>query len=93
METTVTDELKKEGYVRDFIRGIQNLRKEKGLTVQDKINLYVSGDSTLKESFELFSDLIQSSTFTAVQEWRSSLNDSVQIEADDKIWSAFIEKA
>ena len=93
LETTVTDELKKEGYVRDFIRGIQNLRKEKGLTVQDKINLYVSGDDTLKKSFELFSDLIQSSTFTAVQEWRSSLNDSVQIEADDKIWSAFIEKA
>ncbi len=92
LETKVTDELKKEGYVRDLIRGIQSLRKENGLTVQDKINLTVGGDAELKAAFEMFSDLIASSTLTASQNWSESVNGS-QIEADDKTWSAAIVKA
>ena len=93
LDTKVTDELKKEGYVRDFIRGIQNLRKESGLTVLDKINLTAGGDSELKAAFEMFSDLIASSTLTKKQQWSDSAFDGVSIDADDKVWSASIEKA
>jgi isoleucyl-tRNA synthetase len=93
LETKVTDELKKEGYVRDLIRGIQSLRKEKGLTVQDKINLTVSGDAELKAAYEMFSDLIASSTLTVSQKWSDSVKDACEIEADDKKWSASVVKA
>ncbi len=33
----MTDELKKEGVARDLVNRIQNLRKDQGLDVQDKI--------------------------------------------------------
>ena len=34
LDSKITDELKKEGYVRDLVRGIQNLRKESGFEVR-----------------------------------------------------------
>ena len=36
LDTTITPELKEEGDLREFLRTIQDLRKEKGLTVNDK---------------------------------------------------------
>nr|MCR5172383.1 isoleucine--tRNA ligase [Treponema sp.] len=92
LDTKVTEELKKEGYVRDLIRGIQNLRKEKGLTVLDSIVLQVSGDDDLKSAFEMFGDLIKNSTLTKKQEWVDSIKAPATIDADDKQWSFAIEK-
>jgi isoleucyl-tRNA synthetase len=47
LDVTLTDELKQEGVARDLVNRIQNLRKEMGLEVQDKINIIVSGDNEL----------------------------------------------
>ncbi|MDH5380247.1 MAG: isoleucine--tRNA ligase [Cyclobacteriaceae bacterium] len=47
LDCTITDDLKKEGLARDFINRIQNLRKDQGLDVQDKITINVSSDSEL----------------------------------------------
>ncbi len=44
LDTTLTPELKEEGAIREFIRAIQDLRKESGLTIQDRAVLTVSGD-------------------------------------------------
>ena len=92
LDTKVTDELKKEGYVRDLIRGIQNLRKEKGLTVLDSISLQVTGDDDLKSAFLMFGELISNSTLTKKQEWVESIKAPATIDADDKQWSFAIEK-
>jgi len=92
LDTKVTDDLRKEGYVRDLIRGIQSLRKDNKLTVQDKISLKLSGDVELKEAFDMFKELISSATLTEKQEWCDSLPDGNVIEADDKSWRALIEK-
>ncbi len=40
LDETITPELKKEGIVREFIRTVNMLRKELGLTPQDKIEIY-----------------------------------------------------
>lgn len=39
LDITVTDELRSEGIARDFINRIQNLRKESGFEVTDKIQI------------------------------------------------------
>ena len=93
LETKVTDELKKEGYVRDLIRGIQSIRKDQGLTVQDKINLKLSGDSELKSAYEMFASLISTSTLTNEQSWVEKIDGANEIEADDKIWRICVAKA
>ncbi len=41
LDITITDELKQEGIARDMVNRIQNLRKEMGLDVQDKIAIKV----------------------------------------------------
>jgi len=40
LNTVMTEELQEEGMVRDFVRAVQSLRKENGLTPKDKIRVY-----------------------------------------------------
>jgi isoleucyl-tRNA synthetase len=42
LDITITEELEQEGLARDFVNRIQNLRKDKGLEVQDKISISVN---------------------------------------------------
>ncbi|MBE6454572.1 MAG: isoleucine--tRNA ligase [Alphaproteobacteria bacterium] len=42
LDTVVTDELKREGMARDFVRLVQTLRKDKDFNVSDRIELYYS---------------------------------------------------
>ena len=57
LETTITPELRKEGYVREVLSKVQNMRKDKGFEVLDNINLYVAGseelEAVIKENEEL----------------------------------------
>lgn len=47
LDTHITPQLKEEGYLREILSKIQNMRKEKGFEVLDKINLYVSDNEKL----------------------------------------------
>ena len=92
LDSKITDELKKEGYVRDLIRGIQNLRKESGLNVTDRIKLSVDGDEDLKSAFEMFKDFVAGETLASQAEFGSVAN-GTEVDADDKKWSISIVKA
>jgi len=91
LETNITDELKKEGYARDLVRGIQNLRKESGFSVTDRIKLKVFGDDELKDAWTMFADFVSGETLAESAEW-TKLDGAVSVEADDKVWSVKIEK-
>ena len=45
--TAISEELKQEGMVRDLIRQVQNLRKESGLKVEDRIEIGILGSKEL----------------------------------------------
>jgi len=45
LDTVITEELKKEGEVRELISKIQSMRKEAGFEVTDKINVYYQTES------------------------------------------------
>jgi isoleucyl-tRNA synthetase len=63
LDVTLTDELKQEGVARDLVNRVQNLRKEMGLEVQDKINIIVSGDNELvNAAITSFGQYIQTET-------------------------------
>ncbi len=93
LDTEITDELKKEGSVRDLIRGIQNLRKQSGLEVTDRINLEVSGAEGLKDAFEMFRDYIAGETLAVKTVWNKDISDAEKVEADKEVWSVKFEKA
>lgn len=92
LDTKITDSLKKEGYARDLVRGIQNLRKSSGFDITDRIKLFVSGDAELKSAFEEFKDFIAGETLASSIEWSGDLQNAAVVEADDKNWSIAIEK-
>ncbi|MDH5475242.1 MAG: isoleucine--tRNA ligase [Cyclobacteriaceae bacterium] len=50
LDITLTDELKKEGIARDLVNRIQNMRKDKGLEIQDKIRINVEKNTEIVNS-------------------------------------------
>ena len=56
LDTHITEELRKEGILREVLSKVQNMRKEKGFEVLDHITLYVAGnkeiESIIKENEE-----------------------------------------
>ncbi|MCR5401373.1 MAG: DUF5915 domain-containing protein, partial [Treponema sp.] len=93
LDSKITDELKKEGYVRDLVRGIQNLRKESGLNVTDRINLKVSGDEELKAAFNMFEKFVTGEVLASSASFLDSISNGSEVESEDKKWSIAIEKA
>ena len=54
--------MKKEGYVREILSKVQNMRKDKGFEVLDNINLYISGNAMLEEVIKQNAELIKHDT-------------------------------
>ena len=62
LDTTITNELKEEGYLREILSKVQNMRKDKGFEVLDRINLYVADNSKLEKVVEKYADTIKKDT-------------------------------
>ncbi len=63
LDKRVTRELKNEGFARDVIRNVQNLRKDSGLDIADRITLsLVTSSAELREAIEAFRDYIAHET-------------------------------
>ena len=63
LDTTITDELRREGLARDVVRHIQQLRKDSGLEIQDRINVnWHSGDEILCAAVDEHNAYIRSET-------------------------------
>ncbi|ADU29359.1 isoleucine--tRNA ligase [Evansella cellulosilytica] len=60
LNTTITDDLRKEGKARELIRSVQQYRKELNLPVEQRVKLVFDVDESMKEVIEQFKDLLQS---------------------------------
>jgi isoleucyl-tRNA synthetase len=92
LDTEINDELSREGDVRDLVRGVQNLRKESGLEVTDRIILTLAGPTRLRSAWEAFSGYAASETLSSKTVWAEAA-DMTEIEAGDEKWRVKIEKA
>jgi len=64
LETTITPELKEEGYVREILSKVQNMRKDRGFEVLDRINLYFANNDNLKTTIEKYKEQIMKDTLS-----------------------------
>ena len=62
LDTTITPELKEEGMLREVLSKVQNMRKDRGFEVLDRINLYVSNNKAVEEIVKNFEDTIKHDT-------------------------------
>ncbi|AEV28343.1 isoleucyl-tRNA synthetase [Sphaerochaeta pleomorpha str. Grapes] len=61
-DTKVTEELLEEGIARDIVRSVQNLRKESGFDVSDRIELVYNGDAVIEKVFANYGSTIANET-------------------------------
>jgi len=92
LDTEITAELSKEGDVRDLVRGVQNLRKESGLEVTDRITLTLAGSARLKSAWEAFADYVAAETLSSKAAWTEEPSGMTGIEAGEETWQVKIEK-
>jgi isoleucyl-tRNA synthetase len=81
LDTKITEELKKEGQLREFVRYIQDLRKKEGLLPSQNVNLVVHTDETGKTFIGMFEQEFKNSvsvdgiSFSAVEGERIKVGD------------------
>ncbi|HSO92847.1 MAG TPA: isoleucine--tRNA ligase, partial [Candidatus Dormibacteraeota bacterium] len=79
LDTEIDEDLKMEGLARDLVRKIQELRKQSGFSVEDRIRLTYEGDGPLAASLERWRDFIATETL-AVSIARGSAEASASTE-------------
>lgn len=62
LDTELTKELIDEGYAREFVNRVQNMRKDAGFEVIDRINISFTANDELKDAVLLFKDYISNET-------------------------------
>lgn len=62
LDVTVSDELRYEGIAREFVNRIQNIRKENGYDVTDKISVIIEDHEFIREAINQHSRYIASQT-------------------------------
>jgi len=92
IDPTLTPELVQEGLVRDLIRGIQNLRKEKNLNVTDRIRLVLHGSDAVKEAVARFEELLEEETLAVAWQWGAA-SGQTPLECGDEQCLCALEKS
>jgi len=81
LDITITKDLQEEGLARELVNRVQNLRKDKGLEVTDRIKLKILSELHTKEAFIKFKNYICAETLADLELTDSSLaDDYVDVE-------------
>ncbi len=84
LDITITPELKQEGIARDFVNRIQNLRKDSGFEVVDKISIkLLDTDPEVTEGVKVFTNFISQEVQAVSLEIVSELADGQEVEFDE----------
>ncbi|MBN2051028.1 MAG: isoleucine--tRNA ligase [Spirochaetales bacterium] len=92
LDPHITPELYREGVVRDIVRSIQNMRKEKGLEVTDRIHLALKGNDEVRKALEDFSDYLVQETLSDTWVWEDR-EDAQEVECGEASCRVYLEKA
>jgi isoleucyl-tRNA synthetase len=84
LDITVTDELRYEGIAREFINRIQNIRKENGYDVTDKISVQIEDNEFIREAVKRHASYIGSQTLATDLSLSTDLGDNARdVEIDE----------
>ncbi|WP_182983266.1 isoleucine--tRNA ligase [Sphingobacterium sp. UME9] len=92
LDVHITEELKKEGLSRELINRLQNLRKDKGLEVTDRINVKLTAASEVVNAANENLSYICTEILADSLVFEDSLTEGETIEIDGKELKALIQK-
>ena len=75
LDTTLTEELVKEGLARELISKVQQLRKQHDFEMMDNINIYIDADDEVKAAVSEYKDYIMKETLALVIEEKGGLEE------------------
>ncbi len=78
LDITLTPDLKEEGLARELVNRIQNIRKDKGFDVTDRINLQIKRENTTYSAFIKFKDYICTETLADLHWDDASVSDEYE---------------
>jgi isoleucyl-tRNA synthetase len=91
LSTKLTPELKREGIARDFVRQVQQIRKDLNLEIEDRIHAtYWSDDAELMAAIQEWSDFIRGETLAdSLKASQDATKTGKQVTVGEgKIWMA-----
>ena len=83
LDITISDELRKEGIARELVNRIQNIRKDSGFEVTDKIVVKMEKNTQLEEAVAANLDYIMSETLTKTLVFEDGFQKGIEIEFDE----------
>lgn len=84
LDVQVTEELKREGLARDFVNRVQNLRKDLGLAVLDKINIEVEPNGeALASALTSHKEYISTETQALSLLLKDEVSGAAEVDMDD----------
>ena len=92
LDVTINDDLRKEGIARELVNRIQNLRKESGFEVTDKIKIKIQKDGCVEKAVESNMNYIKTETLTAELDFEETLEKGTAIAFDEVNTKLFIQK-
>ena len=92
LDVTINEELRNEGVARELVNRIQNMRKDSGFEVTDKIAVKILKDGFIELAVKDNLDYIETETLTAELSFEEELNKGVEIIFDEVNTKLYIEK-
>ena len=93
LDVTISEELRNEGIARELVNRIQNLRKDSGFEVTDKIAVTLQKDGIVENALDIkLEDYIKNETLTEKIELTTTVSEGVEVEFDNIKTKLFIEK-
>ena len=83
LDITISDELRNEGIARELVNRIQNIRKDSGFEVTDKIKVSLQNNTALETAVKNNNDYIKSETLTEELVFEAAIENGTEIEFDD----------
>ena len=92
LDATITDELRAEGIARELVNRIQNLRKDTGLEVTDRIRILLQQQDTLEKAVRANEAYIKAETLANEILFADTLQGE-EVAFDDIVTKIAVEKA
>jgi isoleucyl-tRNA synthetase len=92
LDITISDELRKEGIARELVNRIQNIRKDSGFEVTDKIVVKMEKNTQLEAAVAANLEYIMSETLTKTLVFEDGRQKGIEIEFDEIKTNILISK-
>jgi isoleucyl-tRNA synthetase len=92
LDITITEDLQNEGNARELVNRVQNIRKDNGFELTDRIFVYILENVGFKSSIINYNDYICREILAESITWVGDMQDGTEIEVNDKMLKIRITK-